>query len=174
MERTNTISIHEAKSSLSKLVKRAAAGETIYIGAYGKPEVVLIAVPPERQLAELRKGALGYMKDKMILHEGIGEYYSIQGAEDFEERGGANMTAVQAVYDGKVFIPEEPCDISSGSKVTFTIEAVNNSNSEKQNRLTAFRKLTGELNEINKTDPLPREFDDILSHRVNFRDFDNL
>ena len=88
-----TIPIHEAKSSLSKLVKRAAAGETIYIGAYGKPEAVLTAVTSEQQRAELRKGAFGCMKGKMILHEGwddplpddiIEEFYSMRGLEDFE------------------------------------------------------------------------------------------
>lgn len=35
--------MHQAKSSLSQLVKRAAAGETIFIGAYGQPEAVLMA-----------------------------------------------------------------------------------------------------------------------------------
>ena len=95
MEKTVTIPIHEAKSSLSKLVKRAAAGETIYIGAYGKPEVALTAVSPEKQRAELRKKAFGCMKGKMILHEGwddplpddiIDSFYSMQGLEDFEKK----------------------------------------------------------------------------------------
>ena len=96
MEKTTTIPIHEAKSNLSRLIKRAAAGETIYIGAYGKPEAVLCAVSPEQQRqhrAELRKGAFGCMKDKMILHEGwddplpddiIDEFYSMRGLEDFQ------------------------------------------------------------------------------------------
>jgi prevent-host-death family protein len=65
-----TISIHEAKSNLSKLVKRAAAGETIYIGAYGKAEAVLTAAEPAEQRAHLREKAFGCMKGKMILHEG--------------------------------------------------------------------------------------------------------
>ena len=70
MGKTTAIPIHEAKSNLSRLVKRAAAGETIYIGAYGKPEAVLSAVSPEQHRAELRKGFFGCMKDEMILHEG--------------------------------------------------------------------------------------------------------
>jgi prevent-host-death family protein len=95
MEKTTTISIHEAKSSLSKLVKRAAAGETIYIGAYGKPEAALTAVSPEKQRAEMRKGAFGCMKGKMILHEGwddplpddiIESFYSMRGLEEFEKK----------------------------------------------------------------------------------------
>jgi len=95
MEKTSTISIHEAKSNLSKLVKRAAAGETIYIGAYGKPEAVLTSVNPEKQRAEMRKGAFGCMKGKMILHEGwddplpddiIESFYSMRGLEEFEKK----------------------------------------------------------------------------------------
>jgi len=95
MEKTTTISIHEAKSSLSKLVKRAAAGETIYIGAYGKPKEVLTAVSPEKQRAELRKGFFGCMKGKMILNEGwddplpdeiIDSFYSMRGLEEFEKK----------------------------------------------------------------------------------------
>ena len=64
MENTITIPIHEAKSNLSKLIKRAAAGETIYIGAYGKPEAALTAVSPEKQRAELRKGFLAVWREK--------------------------------------------------------------------------------------------------------------
>ena len=59
MKEPATIPIHEAKSTLSKLIKRAAAGETIYIGAYGKPEAVLTAVSRDEQRAELRKKAFG-------------------------------------------------------------------------------------------------------------------
>jgi prevent-host-death family protein len=95
MKKTTTIPIHEAKSNLSKLVKRAAAGETIDIGAYGKPEAALTAVSPEKRRAELRKGAFGCMKGKMILHEGwddplpdeiIDSFYSMQGLEEFEKK----------------------------------------------------------------------------------------
>lgn len=39
------VPIYEAKTNLSKLVKRAKAGETIYIGAYGHPEAILAPVP---------------------------------------------------------------------------------------------------------------------------------
>lgn len=38
------VSMHAAKSTLSQLVKRAAAGEPVYIGAYGRAEVMLVAV----------------------------------------------------------------------------------------------------------------------------------
>lgn len=45
-----TISIYEAKTNLSKLVKRAEAGETIYIGAYGSPQAVIMPIPEKAQL----------------------------------------------------------------------------------------------------------------------------
>ena len=38
------ISMHQAKSTLSQLVKRAANGETILIGAYGKIDAKLVPV----------------------------------------------------------------------------------------------------------------------------------
>ena len=84
------------------------------------------------------------------------------------------MTAVQAIYDGKVFIPEKPCNITTGSKVKLIIETVTNSCSEKQKKLAAFRQLSKEINELNKTDPLPLEFDKILSQRVRFRELGDL
>ena len=95
MEKTTTVSIHEAKTNLSRLIKRAAAGETIYIGAYGKPEVALSAVSTAKQQAELRKGAFGCMKGKITFYEGwddplpddiIEEMYSMRGLEDFEKK----------------------------------------------------------------------------------------
>jgi antitoxin (DNA-binding transcriptional repressor) of toxin-antitoxin stability system len=42
---TAVMTIYEAKTNLSKLVKRAAAGETIYIGAFGKAEALLTPLP---------------------------------------------------------------------------------------------------------------------------------
>jgi prevent-host-death family protein len=90
-----TIPIHEAKSNLSKLVKRAAAGETIYIGAYGKPEAVITAVNTAKMRAEQRKGFFGCMKGKIEFHEGwddplpddiIDLFYSMKGFEEFEKK----------------------------------------------------------------------------------------
>jgi predicted DNA-binding antitoxin AbrB/MazE fold protein len=80
------------------------------------------------------------------------------------------MTAVRAVYDGKVFIPEKPCEIIKGSEVTISVETINTGFSEKQKNLVAFRQLTKEINELNKVDPLPPEFDEILSQRLQFRE----
>ena len=42
------ISIYEAKTNLSKLVKKASAGETIYIGAYGQAQAIITALPKHK------------------------------------------------------------------------------------------------------------------------------
>jgi predicted DNA-binding antitoxin AbrB/MazE fold protein len=84
------------------------------------------------------------------------------------------MTAIRAVYDGNVFIPEKPCEIVKGSEVNLTIEPVNTDSLEKQKKLAALRHLNQELIKLNKTDPLPPEFDVILSQRVQFRELASL
>ena len=95
MEAIQTFSIHEAKTNLSKLVKRAAAGETIYIGAYGKPEAALTVINLKKYQAEQRAKAFGCMKGKAELPEGwddplpddiIESFYSMQGLEEFEKK----------------------------------------------------------------------------------------
>ncbi|GHU00098.1 hypothetical protein FACS1894142_8160 [Spirochaetia bacterium] len=88
---SRTIPIHEAKSTLSQLVKRAAAGEAIYIGGYGKAQAVLVAadsIPKKRPISE----AFGCMKhvalpegwDDPLPDDVIESFYSMQGLEDFE------------------------------------------------------------------------------------------
>jgi prevent-host-death family protein len=43
------VNMHEAKTSLSRLVERALAGEEIVIARNGEPLVKLVPVPKERQ-----------------------------------------------------------------------------------------------------------------------------
>jgi len=87
-----TVSIHEAKTNFSKLVKRAEAGETIYIGAYGKPTVAIISsdtIPKKKPVIN----AFGCMKGEMKLKEGWDDpwtdeeieemFHNMQGLEDF-------------------------------------------------------------------------------------------
>jgi len=53
---TTIVSMHQAKSSLSQLVKRAADGETIFIGSYGRAEAVLTSAAnakPQKRLGLL-------------------------------------------------------------------------------------------------------------------------
>jgi prevent-host-death family protein len=41
------VNMHDAKSSLSRLVKRAAAGEDIVIANHGKPVAMITGLPKE-------------------------------------------------------------------------------------------------------------------------------
>jgi len=43
----DVVNMHDAKNSLSKLVKRAAAGEDILIANNGKPVAMLTRLPPK-------------------------------------------------------------------------------------------------------------------------------
>lgn len=46
---TEIVNMHQAKSSLSRLVERALAGEEILIARNGEPLVKLVPVPKERK-----------------------------------------------------------------------------------------------------------------------------
>ena len=56
------VPMHQAKSSLSQLVKRAADGETIFIGSYGRAEAVLSSAAMARP-----KKRLGLLEGKLTI-----------------------------------------------------------------------------------------------------------
>lgn len=43
-----TVSIHDAKTNLSKYIAAAKRGEDIYIGSHGRPEVRLVVEKPKK------------------------------------------------------------------------------------------------------------------------------
>lgn len=59
--------MHAAKSTLSQLVKKAAAGETVYIGAYGRAEAKLV---PADAPARPRK-RFGLLKGRLHLPDDL-------------------------------------------------------------------------------------------------------
>lgn len=59
---TAIVPMHQAKSTLSQLVKRAAGGETIFIGSYGRAEAVLTSVASAKP-----KKSLGLLEGKLIV-----------------------------------------------------------------------------------------------------------
>ena len=59
---TAVVPIHQAKSSLSQLVKRAADGETIFIGSYGRAEVLLTSASNAKP-----KKRLGLLEGKLTV-----------------------------------------------------------------------------------------------------------
>lgn len=55
-----TISIHDAKTNLSKYIAAAKKGEKVYIGGFGKPEVLLVKISDqEHALFNKRPFAIG-------------------------------------------------------------------------------------------------------------------
>ena len=82
------------------------------------------------------------------------------------------MTAIQAVYDGTVFIPEKPCNITKGTKVKLIVEAEMHKMTREE-ILAGLERLNEEIMESNKIDPLPDDFEEMLSqNRVRFREID--
>lgn len=43
------ITVHEAKTHLSKYIKQAKAGKTVYIGSFGREEVMLVPANPKKK-----------------------------------------------------------------------------------------------------------------------------
>jgi len=78
------------------------------------------------------------------------------------------MSTVKAYYDGLAFLPIEPVQLLKGSVVNLSILFDDSTNKNTAERLSAFRKLTNEFRELNKTEPLSPEFDELLNKRVNF------
>jgi Antitoxin of toxin-antitoxin stability system len=65
---TTIVSMHQAKSSLSQLVKRAAGGETIFIGSYGRAEAVLTSAATARP-----RKRIGLMEGKLTIPDDFDE-----------------------------------------------------------------------------------------------------
>ena len=56
-----TISIYEAKTNFSKIVKNAKKGKITYVGAFGKPEAMITPIPkPKPVVFGILKGKLSY------------------------------------------------------------------------------------------------------------------
>ncbi|MBP9714487.1 MAG: type II toxin-antitoxin system prevent-host-death family antitoxin [Sterolibacterium sp.] len=62
---SSVISMHNAKTTLSQLVKRAASGEVILLGAYGKPEAKLVPLDVEPS----QKKRIGILAGKLNVPE---------------------------------------------------------------------------------------------------------
>jgi predicted DNA-binding antitoxin AbrB/MazE fold protein len=78
------------------------------------------------------------------------------------------MSTVRAYYDGLSFVPIEPVNVQKGKVVRLSILLEESANKRIAERLAAFRKLTDEINTLNRTEALPPEYDEILQARVNF------
>jgi len=72
-----TVNIHEAKTQLSKLVERAAAGESFIIAKAGKP---LVKVVPLGGVEKGAAGRLGFMAGEIT----VPEDFDRMGAQEIE------------------------------------------------------------------------------------------
>ena len=80
------------------------------------------------------------------------------------------MLVITGIFENERFIPDKPVSIPQKTKVVLTFEEEDSPSTEIARKLKAFRQLTEEVKESNKTEPLPPEFDEILSQRMQFRE----
>ena len=78
------------------------------------------------------------------------------------------MSTLKAYYDGVTFFPIESPNIPKGKVVSLTINEEKTPTPEIAQKLAQLAYINNSLKELNETEPLPPEFDEILSHRINF------
>jgi len=78
------------------------------------------------------------------------------------------VSTVKAYYDGVTFFPIETLDIPGGKVVNLTIDDEKTTGPEIAQKLARLAYINNILESLNKTEPLPPEFDEILAQRVNF------
>lgn len=59
----DSVNIHEAKTQLSKLLERVAAGEEIVIAKNGQPVAMLVAIVPKARVPGRMKGQIRIGRD---------------------------------------------------------------------------------------------------------------
>ena len=78
------------------------------------------------------------------------------------------MSTVKAYYDGVTFFPIEVLNIPMGRVVNLTINEEDTTNPEIARKLAQLACINDHLEKLNKIEPLPPEYDEILAQRVNF------
>ena len=78
------------------------------------------------------------------------------------------MPAVKAYYDGITFFPIEALNIPKGRVVNLTIDEDKTPSPEIARNLAQLAHINSNLKKLNEDEPLPLEFDEIISQRVNF------
>jgi antitoxin (DNA-binding transcriptional repressor) of toxin-antitoxin stability system len=111
MEATEVISMHQAKSTLSRLVRRAAAGETVLIGPNGYAAAKLTSLDEPAK----PKRRLGLLKGKLLVPDGFDATLPDDVLADFE--GGRSCGARTTSP------PRCGSDVSGQSQVSGVLEA---------------------------------------------------
>jgi hypothetical protein len=83
-------------------------------------------------------------------------------------------TTVKAYYDGTAFVPMNPLNIQPGKVFMLSVLQEEILSADIAKKIMAFKHITNNLRKLNETEPLPPEFDEILSHRVHFNTEINL
>ncbi|MCL2510576.1 MAG: hypothetical protein FWF09_00835 [Bacteroidales bacterium] len=78
-------------------------------------------------------------------------------------------TVLKAYYDGAVFIPTIPVDVQTGKTLVMSILQEEPS-AFPSSRIRTLEQITNNLREINVSEPLPTEFDQVISQRIHFKD----
>jgi len=78
------------------------------------------------------------------------------------------MSTVRAYFDGKIFFPIETLSIPVGKVVNLTINEEKNPSPEIAKKLAQLAFINSNMDKLNEIEPLSPEFDEIISHRVNF------
>ena len=78
------------------------------------------------------------------------------------------MSVVKAYYDGKTFSPIEALQIPIGRVVNLTIVEEDTPSPEIAKKLAQLARINSNIEKLNDIEPLPSEFDEILSQRVSF------
>ena len=79
------------------------------------------------------------------------------------------MLVITGIFENERFIPDEPVSIPQKKKVKVIVEEGTTQDIEITGKLAKLEYINNNLKELNETDPLPTEFDEILSQRINFK-----
>jgi hypothetical protein len=79
-------------------------------------------------------------------------------------------STLKAYYDGTAFVPMIPVNMQTGEVFVMSILQKHTPELHTAKQLKAFRQITDNLRKINDAEPLPAEFDEILSQRIHFSD----
>lgn len=84
------------------------------------------------------------------------------------------ITTIKAYYDGTSFVPVNHLEIPVGKIFLLSVLQEESQPNDISNKLAAFRQITDILQTLNDTEPLPSEFDNILSQQIHFKTEINL
>jgi hypothetical protein len=84
----------------------------------------------------------------------------------FTKKNGFMTATVRAYYNGTAFVPIKSLDIQKGEVFTLSILQNQAPAEDAAKKLMTFRRITENLRKLNGTEPLPPEFDAVLSQRI--------